>query len=140
MSDSSQPTKSIDDLLNDIMIVSGGTGAPSDCVTITLPDSLISSEYQDHISYIDTTMNAGTITLTGNTVAGPAYTINTSDTISVGDFNINWGGEEWVDSFPDWSRISDMRSKYPSLDIAMRNLETIYKLVKDDYDNPTPKK
>jgi len=139
MSDSSQPKSSTDDLLNDILISAGGTGVSSDCITITLPDNLITSQYQDYTSYIDTTMNANTITLTSSG-GGPVYTINSIDTISVGDFNINWGSEEWVDSFPDWNRIHDMRSKYPSLDIAMRNLETIYKLVKDDYDNPVPKK
>ena len=30
--------------------------------------------------------------------------------------------------------------KYPALEIALRNFKTVYQLVKDDYDNPTPKK
>jgi len=139
MSDSSQPKKSTEDLLNDqlkdLMITAGGTGAASDCITITLPNDIISGG--DPYGFTDN-MN-GTYTLTG-TQAGPVYTINASDTITVGDINFNWGGEEWLDKFPDWERVKDMCSKYPGLDIALRNFETIYKLVKDDYDNPTPKK
>jgi hypothetical protein len=48
--------------------------------------------------------------------------------------------EEWVGTFPDWSRVEDMCKKYPALEIALRNFKTVYQLVKDDYDNPTPKK
>jgi hypothetical protein len=47
---------------------------------------------------------------------------------------------EWNNCFPDWDRVQDMCKQYPSLEIALRNFQTIYKLVKDDYDNPTPKK
>lgn len=48
--------------------------------------------------------------------------------------------QEWVNCFPEWSRINDMCKKYPGLDIAFNNFKTIYELVKDDYDNPVPKK
>jgi hypothetical protein len=48
--------------------------------------------------------------------------------------------KEWVDCFPDWHRVEDMCKKYPGLEIAFRNFQTVYQLVKDDYDNPTPKK
>jgi len=47
---------------------------------------------------------------------------------------------EWVDCFPEWHRVEDMCKKYPGLEIAFRNFQTVYQLVKDDYDNPTPKK
>jgi hypothetical protein len=47
---------------------------------------------------------------------------------------------EWVGTFPDWDKVEDMCKKYPALEIALRNFKTVYQLVKDDYDNPTPKK
>ena len=134
MSDSSQPKKSTEDLVNDILISASGTGLSSDCITITLPNDIISSS-----GTYDYNMNSASYTLTSSQ-ASPVYTINTlNDSITIGATDWNWG-EEWVDKLPDWERLKDMRSHYPSLDIALRNLETIYKLVKDDYDNPTPKK
>jgi len=137
MSDSSQPKKSTEDLVNDILISASGTGLSSDCITITLPNDIISSG-----GTYDYNMNSASYTLTSSQ-ASPVYTINTlntlNDSITIGATDWNWG-EEWVDKLPDWERLKDMRSQYPSLDIALRNLETIYKLVKDDYDNPTPKK
>jgi hypothetical protein len=71
--------------------------------------------------------------------AGTIYTINSSDTITFnsGEYQFNWGdAKEFVDSFPDWQRVQDMCKKYPGLEIALRNFQTVYTLVKDDYDNP----
>jgi hypothetical protein len=67
---------------------------------------------------------------------GSSYSIN--DTITLNsEYQFNWGeAEEWVDAFPDWQRIQDMCKKYPGLEIALRNFQTVYTLVKDDYDNP----
>jgi archaellin len=130
MSNSSQPKNYTDDLLNEVMISAGGTGVDTDSVTITLPSDTMSS------------YSGGIVTLTGSG-AGSVYTINTTDTITLTDgFTNIWTNEqnEWVDKFPEWDRIKDMCKQYPSLEIALRNFETIYKLVKDDYDNPTPKK
>jgi len=75
------------------------------------------------------TNSIGTITIDSSFGTTSDYTFN----------DIRWSSEEWIDSFPDWNRIQDMRKKYPSLEIAMRNLQTIYTLVKDDYDNPKDK-
>ena len=89
--------------------------------------------------YIDN-MNSYNIS-TG--AAGTIYTINSSDTITFNseEYKFNWGdAEEFVDAFPDFDKVKDMCLKYPGLEIALRNFETVYKLVKDDYDNPTPKK
>ncbi len=112
------------------MIDAGGTG--SSTINITLPDSNYNNMY------------SGGISLTGGGIS-TTYTIGPSDTITIG--NIDTGSiftweepKEWVDCFPDWARVKDMCEKYPGLEIALRNFETIYNLVKDDYDNPVPKK
>jgi hypothetical protein len=84
--------------------------------------------------YIDTTMS-GTSSITLGAV-GSSYSIN--DTITLNsEYQFNWGeAEEWIDAFPDWRRVQDMCKKYPGLEIALRNFQTVYTLVKDDYDNP----
>ena len=69
---------------------------------------------------------------------GSGITINDID-INTDQFTFNFP-EEWIDTFPDWDRVKDMCEKYPGLEIAFRNFQTVYQLVKDDYDNPTPKK
>jgi hypothetical protein len=77
--------------------------------------------------------------------AGGTYTsingISTINTVSIDTSSFTFNlPKEWVDCFPDWDRVEDMRKKYPGLAIAFRNFQTVYQLVKDDYDNPTPKK
>lgn len=94
-------------------------------------------------------MSADTITLGNISISGagaqPTYqwASNTStvivDNISSESFTFNFP-EEWVDAFPEWTRVKDMCDKYPGLKIAFENFQTVYQLVKDDYDNPTPKK
>jgi hypothetical protein len=122
----------IDSILQDSMISTGATG--SDVYTITLDNSVFSS----NLSYDNTI----TITSAG---AQPSYSIGASPsytiTDSTGYSDFNWGVPlEWVDSFPEWQRVQDMCSKYPGLEIALRNFRTVYALVKDDYDNPKDKK
>jgi hypothetical protein len=136
MSNSSQPTTLSQDLLDDIMITAGGAGlCASDTITI-------SNSYN-----YNTTCDYGTITLTsgsvgiGTSMAGGTYTIGSG--ISSIDLNSNYTinyPEEWVNSFPDWDRVENMCKHYPGLEIALKNFRLIYELVKDDYDNPTPKK
>ena len=53
---------------------------------------------------------------------------------------MNYINQEWKNSFPDWSRVQDMCEYYPGLKIAFENFKVFYEMVKDDYDNPTPKK
>lgn len=90
--------------------------------------------------YIDSSnMNSYTIS-TG--AVGSIYTINSSDTITFNsdEYQFNWGeATEFVDAFPDWRRVQDMCKKYPGLEIALRNFQTVYTLVKDDYDTPKDK-
>ena len=124
MTNSSQQQDSSDNLVNETITI-GAIGS-ADTFTIELPSDLYTST-----SYINTNMN--TVSITNG---GAGYTTIVNDT-----FTFNWpSSEEFVDSFPDWDRIKKMCVKYPGLEIALRNFETIYKLVKDDYDNPTPKK
>ena len=125
MSNSSQLTNSLDDLLTD---------------TITLTGA---SEY----SYAYDSTSMSTITIGPISSVGGSYTIGTMSaspsisTISIDNSQFSWTlPEEWVGTFPDWHRVEDMCKKYPALEIALRNFKTIYQLVKDDYDNPTPKK
>jgi len=47
---------------------------------------------------------------------------------------------EWVDMWPDFNKVKNMRDKYPALDKAMDKVVSIYNMVKDDYDSPVPKK
>lgn len=125
MSDSSQPQTSLDNFLKNI--------------TIDLSDTNISTVTNSIYSY-DTTSTMSTIT---------TFTPSTSyvtmgsgiDTMSVGSsaFTFNLP-KEWIDSFPEWNRVEDMCKKYPGLEIALRNFQTVYQLIKDDYDNPVPKK
>jgi hypothetical protein len=56
------------------------------------------------------------------------------------EYTINWGNEEWVNSFPEWDRIEEMCKEYPGLKIAFEKFKTTYKLVKDDYDTPKDKR
>jgi len=133
MSNSSQQKNSLDDLLTDSVITLSGTG--TDTFTISGP-----SEY----SYTYDSASMSTITLSPSV---STYTIGSSAGIIAQDigsidpssFTFHMP-KEWVDCFPDWHRVEDMCKQYPGLEIAFRNFQTVYQLVKDDYDNPTPKK
>lgn len=144
MSDSSQPknsfenltidSKSIDDILKEINIDLSGTG-------INESDAIIASDIM--ITSAGSNYDYGTITLTPSIgAAQPVYTIGASDTITIGEFNIAdfEFSKDWIDGFPNWSRVQDMCEKYPGLKIAFDNFKVFYEMVKDDYDNPTPKK
>ena len=66
-------------------------------------------------------------------------TIN-SITIDSSGWSHNWIQKDWEGQFPNWNRVQDMCSKYPGLKNAFDNFKVFYEMVKDDYDNPTPKK
>ena len=133
MSNSSQLTNSLDDLTtNTITLDSMGTST----FTYTEPSSYSFTAYD----------SSGVSTITLGSVGG-SYTIGsisavpTINTVSIDTPQFSWNlPEEWVGTFPDWDRVDDMCKKYPALEIALRNFKTVYQLVKDDYDNPTPKK
>lgn len=145
MSDSSQPknlyqgfeAKDIESLIKDCTIDLSGTGANMNDITY--------SYTRPSYSYVD---SASTITL-GPSISNGAgtYTISSlsaSDTITLtglesSNFTFNLP-VEWVDCLPPLSRIEDMCKQYPGLKIAFENFKVIYEMVKDDYDNPVPKK
>jgi hypothetical protein len=132
MSDSSQPLNSLDDLTNTITIL-GSSGTD----TITFSPSIYSYQYDTMSS-----TSLGSIS-TISTSSPTTYTLSTSDNITISNINSSFGwtvSKEWIDAFPEWARVDDMCKQYPSLEIALRNFQTIYQLVKDDYDNPAPKK
>jgi len=131
MSNSSQLPNSLNDLSNTITILGS---LVTDTITVPEPyqyNTMLSSDF----------CNISTI---HSAVACPTtFTIGTSDTITISNINSTFGwtvSKEWVDAFPEWARVDKMCKEYPSLEIALRNFQTIYQLVKDDYDNPAPKK
>jgi hypothetical protein len=104
--------------------------------TITL-----TSSSSDYITYTGTGASYNTITIGSAGSGGAVGSSYTLGNIDISPATFNWKlPAEWVDSFPEWARVEDMCKQYPSLEIAFRNFKTVYHLVKDDYDNPTPKK
>jgi len=123
--------------IKDSMINAGGTGLSGDCITfISGTDTTGNSSdlnFSDHINLVSSaattcfTYSTGdTITLSGLDSLSPSYPL----TIPV----------EWQNEFPSWNKVKDMCEKYPGLKIAFDNFRVFYEMVKDDYDNPTPKK
>lgn len=132
MSNSFQLPNSLDDLSNTITILGS-----SETATITVPES-----YQYNNTMLSSDF-CSTSTIHSASACPTTYTIGTSDTITISNINSSFGwtvSKEWVDAFPEWARVDKMCKEYPSLEIALRNFQTIYQLVKDDYDNPAPKK
>ena len=57
------------------------------------------------------------------------------------EYVLNWPQQQdFVDTWPAWHKMKDMAAKYPAIKKALENLSTVYTMVKDDYDNPTPKR
>lgn len=146
MSDSSQPKDSlptfsieplnVEDILKDCMIHASGTGASADVITISSDPNL--TAYSGNTLSIDLNLQ--------NYAAGPVISTGTlsTDTITLSGldsshFTFNLP-KEWQDAFPSWDKVQDMCEKYPGLKVAFENFRMFYEMVKDDYDNPTPKK
>ena len=122
-----QPTHSFNDFFdidNTISITSGPASGDVYLDTNNMNGSISSLGPYNYSTSIGATGSAGVWSI--------------SDSLNV-EYQINWP-EEWVDSFPDWSRVEQMCSQYPALEIALRNFKTVYALVKDDYDNPKDEK
>jgi hypothetical protein len=133
MSTFSLPLNSLDDSINDAMIIAGGAGID----TITLNPT--SSNYYFTGAGIGGSGN--TITISGST---GGYTIASGSTVTLNDINttsFNWKmPEEFIDAFPDYDRVEKMCKEYPGLAIAYEKFKTVYSLVKDDYDTPKDKR
>ena len=119
----------------------------NDTITIDSYDTIdISSITGNSITYVTAPSYTYSPSMNSGLTVGGTYTPSIS-TVQIGaitsidtsafTFNIP---EEWVGTFPSWDRVDNMCKKYPALEIALRNFKTVYQLVKDDYDNPTPKK
>ena len=125
MSNSSQQQTSLDDLLKNL--------------TIDLSDATTVTSSMSDYSYSYNSNTISTITMCPP-ISSTTYTSGI-DTITIDSSSFTFNlPKEWVDCFPDWDRVEDMCKKYPGLEIAFRNFQTVYQLVKDDYDNPVPKK
>ena len=140
MSNISQPT--------DCITISSDLGISAQEVSVAFPDAITIDTTNITMgatgsSYFYTagagiSGSTGTVTLSGT---GSGYTVGTSvgTTITLNDISaseFNWKTREWEDCFPDFSRVKAMCEQYPGLDIAFEKFKTVYKLVKDDYDNP----
>ena len=81
------------------------------------------------------------VTLTTSQISSFSQ-ISAIGTLDIRTLNTNWyvPPVEWVDNWPDFIKVKKMRDKYPALDKAMEKAISIYNMVKDDYDNPVPKK
>jgi len=133
--------------------------------TITSTDTTQDNSFTinlDDLKFIDLnnyiTMNSSgsdTITLTGtggtttNAYTWPTLSTDQLATLTTGQIGAldstwitthSWNPVPFKDNWPEWFRVQSMRKQYPSLDKALTQLETVYNLVKDDYDNPTPKR
>jgi len=141
------PVNDCNEELNDLII-----STDTNSIDLNFPyDNMAVQSYSNNI----TTSYSDTITLTGtaatNTLlnSSPTYTLaplSTSQIYTLTNIQSQtsfWTGLnelDWQQRFPDWARVQDMCNKYPGLKIAFDNFKTFYEMVKDDYDNPTPKK
>ena len=122
----------------------------TDNITFKYDDSLPATcyQYQPILTTINGGTSSNTITFTGGGtgitsnyayVNSPStYTISTSATTCIPNINLNgvYGGNDWVDQFPDFNKIQKMCEEYPGLKIAFEKFKTTYKLVRDHYDTP----
>jgi hypothetical protein len=113
--------------------------------TITLTNGTSSSLYYTGAGIGGA--SGSTITISNGGSSGTSSTLFTN--INGGNINnVTIGGAgtgyewaqtslvEWVDGFPEFSRIQKMCEQYPALKIAYEKFVTTYKLVKDHYDTP----
>ena len=132
------------------LTISNDIGIIAQEVDTVLPSSITMNDFTYDTENI-ITLTGSSISYTGNGSSVNTITIGSTGGAVGSTYNVGIGADitstfnwkepiEWVDSFPDWSRVDDMCQQYPSLEIALRNFQTVYQLVKDDYDNPTPKK
>lgn len=115
----------------------------SECTNINLDSIVVGSAGESMVStdaftitLANDTIDFNNIIMSGHNSMNSTYNIGNNDIITLDELNTVWGStNEFVDSFPDWDRVQNMCQKYPGLEIALRNFQTIYTLVKDDFDN-----
>ena len=143
MNDSSQP--------KDFTITSTDT-TQDNSFTITL-DDIKTIDLNSYITMNSSGSDTITLTGTGGTTSNyiwPTLSTDQIATLTTGQIGAidpsnwvtiqHWNPVAFKDNWPEWFKVQNMRKQYPSLDKALTQLETVYNLVKDDYDNPTPKR
>ena len=120
-SSSAQPTYSITS--SDVVYISN-MNQDGSCDTITLTGSAV---YDSSINPGDTI----TLDLGGVGAGGTTYNIGTDGAGSTFTWKLP---EEWVDTFPDYSKVQEMCDKYPAFKIAFEKFKQMYDLVEDDYE------
>ena len=120
-SSSAQPTCSITS--SDVVYISN-MNQDGSCDTITLAGSAV---YDSSINPGDTI----TLDLGGVGAGGTTYNIGTDGAGSTFTWKLP---EEWVDTFPDYSKVQEMCDKYPAFKIAFEKFKQMYDLVEDDYE------
>lgn len=113
----------------------------------------ISAQDLDNITHInlanyDNNMASGSYS--SSYVMSPSISTITISPLSAGEIDILTHSNisvdlfeplvDWKDKFPDIERVLDMCEQYPGLKIAFDKFRHCYEMVKDDYDNPAPKK
>lgn len=109
--------------------------------SITLDDNITIDQ---PTTYLTDTIVLSSVPTVNSVYIGTGGGYSNIGTVSISntdtEYTINWGNEEWVNSFPEWDRIEEMCKEYPGLKIAFEKFKTTYKLVKDDYDTPKDKR
>lgn len=111
--------------------------------SITLDDiGTITSSDTITLTGINCYTSGSTFTYASGYPGSPSvHTINCIPNITISNMGTTvWGSQEWVNGFPDWDRVENMCKEFPGLQIAFEKFKTTYKLVKDEYDNPTSKR
>jgi hypothetical protein len=134
MSTFSLPMSSLDDSINDAMIIAGGAGI--DTITINTGSNYYYTGAGVGGSSNTITISNGGTGSSGFTIGGAGNTVILDD-IST---SFNWKSEEFVNCMPDYDRIQKMCKEYPGLAIAFEKFKTVYSLVKDHYDTPEDKR
>lgn len=105
--------------------------------TLTGPTPNISCNYDtSHLSDLISIQPLSTSQLANLTTA-QIHSLSTATDYT----KIHWPQQQdFVDTWPAWHRMQDMAKKYPAIKKALENLSIVYTMVKDDYDNPAPKR
>lgn len=126
----SQPTLITLDQLKNLDLSTININSPTPTYNYNYSDSITVGS----LSYDNITIQPLDTSQWANLTTGQIGALNT-------EYVLNWPQQqEFVDTWPAWHRMKDMASKYPAIKKALENLSTVYTMVKDDYDNPTPKR
>jgi hypothetical protein len=138
-SSSQQPDLSItsnDTYTIDVSNLPSYSMSASDTITLSGYSPCTVSYPSNYDSSMFSTLTTTPIT---SLTASQISTITIGGTIDGSSFTINFPNE-WVNCFPEFSRIEKMCEEYPGLKAAYEKFVTTYKLVADHYDTPKDKR